>query len=457
MKTSSAFSFCSVDLSRAFASITLVTMLGCGTRFGAVYPSRPSKAAMAPLPDPAPTRVVAHVAVSGTSFRSSIDGVVPKTGKGTFPFVRGDRNYEWTRDPFAVSFSQGRVVLDTHVAAVLDMPLVTMNVLIDVKVLAEPVVNSDYLVKLQSTDVQVTSMDRRVKVADAVADVLPKIAKEIDAQLKAFSQDLKPLIGEAYARVKKPYEFPLGDAKGCAELRVLGVEAGPTVLADGIEKDLALIVAPQVTLPCSPANDTSTLPPLSNVAAIPSGPFTVTIPIAATYDELAKAMSMTFTDGKYFFSKEFYKLYMTEPEVYASDDQLVLKLRIRGPVHKFGFDEDLDGDLFLTGHPTLVDNELTIPDLEPTIETKSFLLKLKAMADGDGIRDQARKAMRLNLTERFVALKTQLKDSLEFGQGDACFRGAVDRIEVTGVYPHANYLRVVTAITGRARLAMPCP
>ena len=53
---------------------------------------------------------------------------------------------------------------------------------------------------------------------------------------------------------------------------------------------------------------------------------TVGIPIAARYDELAKAMGLAFTDGKLFFSKEMPELYLDQPEVYAAKDQLVLKI-----------------------------------------------------------------------------------------------------------------------------------
>jgi hypothetical protein len=69
--------------------------------------------------------------------------------------------------------------------------------------------------------------------------------------VKAFSYDLKPLVGEAYARVGRPISFDVGDATACADLGVLNVEAGPLVVADGLEKDIALVVAPQVKLPCA--------------------------------------------------------------------------------------------------------------------------------------------------------------------------------------------------------------
>lgn len=445
---------------------SLVSLSGCGNRFGAVYPPRPPASPSAPIADPPPTRIVAHVTVTESALRESLDAAVPKTGEGNFQLA-GLRQYRWEREPLVLSFSQGRILIDTHVVTTVDLPLTSMVIPIDVRVAAEPVVNAEYALKMQSTEIKVTTTDKRIRVADAVSGILETVGKGIDAEVRNFQKDLKPLLGEAYARVGKPFVFPLGEAKGCATLRVLGIEAGPTVLANGIEKDVALVVAPEVTLPCAAtatlSEDASiteataaSLPPLSNVATLVPGPFTVTVPIAARYDELAKAMGMLFTNGKYFFSTEYPELYLSEPEVYASQDRLVLKLRIRGPVHKFGIDTDLDGDLFLSGHPTLVDNEISLPDLEPTIETHNFLLKLKAISDGDKIRDQARTAMRLDLSERFRSVRENLASSLSLGDAKSCFRGDVDKIEVTGIYPHGAYVRVTVAVTGRARMSMPC-
>ena len=107
-----------------------------------------------------------------------------------------------------------------------------------------------------------------------------------------------------------------------------------------------------------------------------------------THDALA------FTDGKLYFSKEYPALYLQTPEVYAAKDQLVLKLHVAGPVHRFGFDSQIDGDVFFVGHPVVEDNELRVPDLEPTVETKSLLLKLKAALEGDSIRDDRAEHLR---------------------------------------------------------------
>ena len=429
---------------------------GC-TGFGAVYPSRPAETPGEAIADPTPAKLVMHLTVTSAGLKSAIEENLPLTGEGTFPLLGKDRKFTWKRSPVALRFMQGRVGLDLHVDANADLPISSLDIGLDFKVLAEPVVTSEYQAKLQSLEVTVTSNDRTIKLADTVADVLKKMKTEIESKLTAFSFDLKPMIGSAYDRVAKPIDLPLGEARGCAMLKVLGVEAGPTVLADGFEKDIALIIAPSITIPCAAAEAATGIPPLANVASLPSGPFAVSLPIAARYDELAKAMTLAFTDGKLFFAKDFPGLYMEKPEVYAAKDQLVLKLHISGPIDKYGINTTLNGDIFMSGHPVVEDNELRVPDLEPTIETSNFLLGLKAALDGNTIRDQARAALHLDIGERLRAVKDKLSSDLAFGNGQGCLKAQANKIEVSGVHVHSAYLRVYVGITGSASVYIPCP
>ena len=84
----------------------------------------------------------------------------------------------------------------------------------------------------------------------------------------------------------------------------------------------------------------------------PPGPFTVVVPIAARYEELARAMTLAFTDGKLFFSSTYKELYLSKPEVYASQsDQLVVKLHLAGPIKAGSLSANLDGDLYFAGPP----------------------------------------------------------------------------------------------------------
>jgi hypothetical protein len=329
---------------------------------------------------------------------------------------------------------------------------------LDLDIAAEPVISSDYKARLQSATVEVHSSDRTLRIAQSLAGALDKIRDEIEVQVKGFAYDLKPIMSDTHERLVKPIDLPLGgEARGCATFNVLGIEAGPTVLADGIEKDLALVIAPSVTLPCVYPDKAPQLPPLANVAALPTGPFVVSIPVAARYEELQKAMVLAFTDGKLYFSKEFPQLYMDKPEIYASKDQLIVKLHINGPIDKYGIHTTLDGDLYMAGHPQVIDNELRVPDLEPTIETQSFLLRLKAALDGNSIRDQAREALHLDIGDRLAQARAKLSTDLTFGESQGCLRSNVSRIEITSVNPHPTYLRVYVAVTAQASVYLPCP
>jgi hypothetical protein len=429
---------------------------GCGGALTPVYPPRPPASPAEPFADPAPAKVVLHTTITAKGLEDGIEEALPRTGEGMFAFVRGERKYTYSRGPAKVQFGQGKITIELHVDANLDMPVSSLDVGLDFKISAEPVITAEYTAKLQSVDVQVSSEDRVVKVADTAGDVLAKLRGVLQGKLADFSYDLRPLIAPAYERMARPIDIPMGEAHGCARLKLLSVEAGPTVLAGGIEKDLAFVVAPQVTFPCGAEEELAPLPPLSNVATLASGPFTVTVPIAAAYDELAKAMALTFTDGKYFFSKTYPELYLEKPEVYAAKDQLVLKVHIGGRVKQGSIDTALDGDLFMSGHPAVVDNELRIPDLQPTIETSSFLLGIKAALDGDTIRDQARAAMRLDIGSRIKSAQDKLGTELSFGEGRGCLKAQAHKVEVTGIHVHASYLRVYVAATASAAASVPC-
>jgi hypothetical protein len=430
---------------------------GCGGATQAVYPPRPPAVPGMAQVDPAPSRVVVHATITAVALKQSLDQQIPRTGAGSFRALASNHRYLWTRKPVEVAFAAGRIAVKAHIDSTVEMLGTTMDFPLDLDISAEPVISSDYRARLQAATVQVTTTDRRLKLAQSIGGALDAIREQIDQQVKAFTYDLRPLIAEAHGRIARPIELPLGDARGCAILTVLGVEAGPTVLADGIEKDLAVVVAPSVTLPCTYPEKLPSLPPLANVAALPTGPFTVSVPVAARYEELQKAMVLAFTNGKLYFSKEFPQLYMEKPEVYASKDQLVVKLHITGPIDKYGIHTTLDGDLYLNGHPQVVDNELRVPDLEPTIETQSFLLRLKAALDGNSIRDQARDALHLDIGDRLAEVRKKLSSDLTFGDNQGCLRSNVSKIEITGVHTHQGYLRVYVALTGQASVYLPCP
>lgn len=434
----------------------LVVLFACATATP-LYPSRPSASQGAPQNDPAPAKIVVHLTATADGLKQALDTKVPQNGATTFEF-RGQRGVEWQRSPFTLRFADGRIEVKTDLQVVADMPVIgKQNVPLSVSVVGEPILTSDWKARLQGAKSKVESKDLRLRTLQGFAGLLETAQKTMDEYIEQFSWDLSPQIRDAWARMTLPIQLP-GTADGCAQLDVTSIEAGPTVIAGGFEKDVAFVVQPSVTLPCAAKPLPADPPRLANVATLPSGPFTVVVPIAARYDELAKAMAMAFTDGKLFFSKSYPELYLANPEVFASQtDQLVVKLHLAGPIKAAGLKADLDGDLYFAGHPVVVDNELRIPDLEPTVETSSFLLGLKASLDKDGIREQARAALKLDLGERFAAVRQKLSSDVPFDNGLGCLRANVAKIEVGNIYTHGTYLRVYASATAQAGVYLPCP
>jgi hypothetical protein len=438
--------------------LATLTLLAAGCATMPLYPARPVSSTNAPPAEPLPAKLVVHLTATANGLKQALDTRVPSSGETSFE-LRGPRAVKWTRSPFTLRFADQRIELKTDLSLDVELPVLGKVVVpISVAISGEPIITSDWKARLQGAKSTVESKDLRLRTAQGMAGVLERASLVIESAIEQFSWDLSPQVKSAYERISAPMTLPLGEAEGCARLKVTSIEAGPTVFAGGFEKDIAFVIAPSVTLPCDTTSAPLEPPRLANVATLPSGPFTLVVPLAARYQELAKAMTLAFTDGKLFFSKSYPELFLSDPEVFASQqDQLVVKLHLAGPIKAAGLSTTLDGDLYFVGHPVVVDNELRIPDLEPTVQTSSFLLGLKASLDANGIRDQARQALKLDLAERLATVRAKLSNDVAFDHGLGCVKTHVAKIDVSGIYPHASYLRVYVTTTAQASVYLPCP
>ena len=447
-------------------SLAVSTLLSAGCS-EALYPPRPQSLPGPALAEPPHSRVNLHVSLTQDGMSKLIESEVPTSGEVPFHLL-GPRRLQWRRTPIELRFNQaaGTIAVRATIQGTAALPATTANFTINLYAEAQPVLSSDYIAQLQVPQVQVTSDDRLLRAAEWSGGALSMIKDQIEKQLRELRIDLRPVLAQSYLKLAKPLPFKVGDADACVRLGLQTIEAGPTVLAGGIEKDLSVVVAPPVTLPCTneqgSAVGAQSLPPLHNVASIPSGPFEVIVPVAATYPELQKAMKQAFTNGKLNFSTEFPDLYLEKPEVYASGGQVVVKLHLNGFVKK-GFTVALSGDLYMTGHPQVRDNELEFPDMEPTIETKSALLKLKTALDSSGMRNQVRQALRLDIGARLQAVRDKLSKDLMVrhqvsARGpEACVKASVGRVEVTNVFAHDAYLRMYVKVAAQSAAYLPCP
>jgi len=503
---------------RLFTVLLMVAaVLRCATPHQSVKPQPPSSTARRPISDPPPSRVIIHVTVFREALMKKLAENLPRQGEGEAELIAGQKlRYSWQRQPLALRFDRGRIFVTVPVTARFNL-LGEREIPIDVTIAGEPVVTADFKALLQSTEVQVQANGSVDAVNRAVE---AKLRSVVSATLNDFRFDLRPTVNQAFARLSQPLVFSVGEPLACAELHIAALEAAPTVLADGLEKDLAAVVLPSVTLPCTPLGglqgggpgpdggppaptarfsnggladggladggvalapgSTSNevpgttaapgtpdgggtpppwtphpLPLLANVASLPTGPFKVVVPVAARYEELSLALEHSM-GKRLFFSSTYPELYLEKPAVYPSDDTVVIRMVLGGKAQVAGIDMTLSGELYFAGHPHVIDNQITVPDLEITPGTANELVKLKFALDYASIRDQARDAIRVDVSERLAAVKNKLSTELSFDEGNGCVRAQVLHTEVTGIYPHPSFLRIYTQVDAQVSMYLPC-
>ena len=451
-----------------------------GRQRSSLYPARPSTQPSAPIADPPLSRPTMHLTLTREGLQALLDTLVPASDTGSYALL-GARTWKWERSPFSLAFDDARKAMTatTDVTATVGLPGTSMVVALQVVADVQPVLTSTHALVLQAVAVKVTSTDRRLKVADFAANLMSHVETTLSDKLTSLRVDLRPAFSSLHEKLAAPLFLPLSPASACFTLDLRAIEAGPSVLADGLEKQLALTVAPSLTMPCTvkdergelvTIDEASTtpralppLPSLANASGVEGGPFTLTIPIAAGYDELQKAMNRAFVDGKLFISTEQPALYIANPEVFSSAGDVVVRVQLGGYVEKAGLQIDVDGDLYLAGRPTVRDNFLEFPDLKPTVETDQALLKAALALKGDELVGAVKRALRLDLSARMRSVKQKLIDSLTMrtvvveGVAPLCTRVDIGRISIDDIAVHDPYLRATVTATAMLSASLPCP
>jgi hypothetical protein len=478
-----------VDLWRSAALIALVALpgaaVGCASTAAPAPPATArwttpappaASTTAAPLADPPLQRPTLHLSITREGLAALLDALVDRRDSGSFALL-GARTWSWERSPFALALddAQKSIAVTTDVRATVAVPGATLTVPLRVQASVQPVLSTQHRLVLQAVQVRVASDDRRVRFADVVAGLVGHVETALRERLTSLQVDLAPAWQGLATQLSTPIPLPLPGASACFALDVRAVEAGPTILADGLEKQLALTIAPSLTLPCAsaPARSddgnaaaTTSLPPLQNASAIEGGPFRLQVPVAAAYDELGRAAQGAFPGGRLHFSSEHPGLFASDPAVFAADGALVVRVHLGGFVQGVVAGHgrvDIDGDLYVTGRPVVRDNFIEVAELRPTLESEQTLLRLALAVKHDVLVQALHRALRLDLSARLAGARAKLVDALTVrrtlveGVGPLCTRVDLGRLAVDELAVHDPYLRAMVSTTARLSAQLPCP
>lgn len=164
--------------------------------------------------------------------------------------------------------------------------------------------------------------------------------------------------------------------------------------------------------------------------------FHVEASIVARYAELEGRLNQSLRGNKYRYGRRTFRV--RGIGVYGESGRAVVRVDVAGA---------LKGRLFLAGSPAYdVDSgDLTIPDLDYSLETQNLLAKVGDWFNHDEWRDALRARTRWNLRDQAAAQMQALTSSLYGDHGPVTVSGRVEAPQVLEIAakPDGIYTRLV--------------
>ena len=277
-------------------------------------------------------------------------------------------------------------------------------------------------------------------------------------QVQNFAYDLRPIIAEAHARIAKPDRSAarrrarLRRAEACSASRPAR-PCSPTAS----RRISAIVVAPSVTLPCTDRDRAAALPPLANVATLPTGPFTVSIPDRRALRRAAEG------DGARLHRRQALLLQGVPAALHGE----ARGLRREGSARPQAAHQRARSTSTASTPTSTATSSWSAtrrwsttrsacPTSSRPSRPRASCCRLKAALDGNSIRDQARDALHLDIGERLAEVRDKLSTDLAFGDNQGCLRahGLEDRGDRRA---HAPGLPARLRRAHRPGLACTCP
>lgn len=289
-------------------------------------------------------------------------------------------------------------------------------------------------------EVTVFDYDATDRLEEEVTKALTAVEKDIDKEIG--SVDLKPDIEETWKLLNEPtdlegYGFLYLNPQSIAISKILYEGDTAYVRASLEAKPGIFLYKPD--LPVRP------LPELTKYKK--SNGFEIAMDIEARYDSLSSILNKNVAGMKTEVKGK--EVIFEELNIYgAMDHKISLEVRFSGKKK---------GIIYLTGTPTFNSEkqELSFPDMEFDIKTKSALLKSAKWLFDKKISDKVREAAQIDLKPYLDSVKLMVDESLngELDEG-VLMKGKVNDVKIENIQPLSDHLFIRVMSEGKLEIAM---
>jgi hypothetical protein len=463
---------------RPFAVILALALAACGTRVDAPPPT-PARQAAGPLPEPAVSVVHVPITLSLGSIIGKVETLVPRGQSneeewhrlGEFPVVGTLYLKEmWEREPLSLSLGADRIEVTTrvryrarvaeHACAPLigcrwvqlascghddDGPMPSLRIGLRTTVAWKP----DWTVQPHTTPFPVeagvrcrltkANVDVTERIQEMVQKALDGAAPRVDEEIRE-AVALRRRVDKVWTKIQKPIRAGK-DVYLTLSPRAVAV-APPTANGTELSTVVSLSVRPKVVVGAPPQARPVPLPNYTTAAEGDTFRISLTaeLPFTTADTLLRKALlGRHLTYGGHTVRVRGLRLFASGPRV-------VVAVKVSG---------DARGTVYLLGTPRFdpATREVSVPDLDFSVESSNVLAGAADWLLHGELRDQARAAARFGVGERIDEIRRDVNEAINRDLSDDVHLAAsIGAIHPVGVIVTPRSLATVVVADGRAQI-----
>ena len=290
---------------------------------------------------------------------------------------------------------------------------------------------------IDKCSVSILKIDITDRLIGYLADPLNKLGAQVDDKIAAF--DVKPMVLQLWNNMAGEIKLP---DIGYLNLNLQSVRLSSFNLSGSVLNFSVGISAKPVV---STVSNNPPLKPLPNLSAYtPASGFNIFLDINEDYDKLTDMVNQQVVGqvipiaGKQFI--------ITGTKVYGIGKQIVMAVDFKG---------SMTGTIYLVGTPVYnpQTRELSFPDMNFDIQTKSWMLHAAKWMFSNKITDAIRDKAKYNLTQFLndSKLKLQTQMSKDMGNGVRSDVTITD-LNINNIFPVADKLVLRTYSSGQIKV-----